>query len=132
MEFKFDTKTTYTVITPMADVLDMDLTVKLAEKVKLAGDDKPGNFIIDLQECKKADNKSFAEIADLHDWCYENQHSLVFTGIQPDILQMMQEEELTESLNIAPTMVEAADIISMEVLERDLMAEEDGEWNDEI
>lgn len=131
MEFKFDTKPTYTIITPVADELDAALTEKLADKIKLTGNNEGNNFIIDLQECKKADISSFPELADLHDWCYENQRSLVFTAIAPEILQQMQEEDLTESLNIAPTMAEAADIISMEILERDLMAEE-GEWNDEI
>ncbi|MCB0541650.1 MAG: STAS domain-containing protein, partial [Bacteroidetes bacterium] len=82
------------------------------------------NFIIDMQQCSKTDNTSFPALAELHEDCYMNQRSLVFTGIQAPVLDALNENELAEMLNIAPTMQEAVDIISMEILERDLMNED--------
>lgn len=125
MEFKFDTKTTYTIITPVADVLDVNLTENLEQKIMAYNVEGGNNFVIDLQNCTSADNKSFDKIAALHGWCYENARSLVFTGVCSAIMSDFQQYDMTESLNIAPTYEEAADIIGMEILERDLMAEGD-------
>ena len=125
MEFKFDTKTTYTIITPVADVLDVNLTENLEQKITTYNVEGGNNFVIDLQNCTSADNKSFDKIAALHGWCYENARSLVFTGVCSAIMSDFQQYDMTESLNIAPTYEEAADIIGMEILERDLMAEGD-------
>lgn len=124
MEFKFDTKTTYTVITPLADVLDNNLTGKLSELTKADYDNDSHNFIIDLQQCTSADNTSLGELLAVHDDCYASQRSLVLTGVQPGVLQLLQNNDNAERLNIAPTMQEAVDIISMEILERDLLSEE--------
>lgn len=125
MEFKFDTKTTYTIITPVADVLDVNLTENLEQKITSYNVEGANNFVVDLKNCSSADNKSFSKLAELHGWCYENARSLVFTGVCSAIMSDFQQYDMTESLNIAPTYEEAADIISMEILERDLMAEGD-------
>lgn len=125
MEFKFDTKNTYTVITPLADVLDVNLTANLLSEITVFNSEGANNFIIDMQSCTTADNTSLMNLAELHDWCYENGRSLVFTGLQPDVMHLIQQNDMTETLNIAPTMIEAVDIISMEILERDLFGEED-------
>jgi hypothetical protein len=59
----------------------------------------------------------------MHENCYNNSQSLVFTGVQANVLTQLQEKELDTVLNIAPKMIEAIDIISMEILERDLFDE---------
>jgi anti-anti-sigma regulatory factor len=124
MEFKFDTKTTYTVITPQADVLDNNLTGKLAELTGKDYGNDSNNFIIDLQHCISADNTSLSGMLGVHDACYAEQRSFVLTGVQPAVLQILQAGDSTGRLNVAPTMQEAVDIISMEILERDLLSEE--------
>jgi len=67
----------------------------------------------------------------LHEACYNEDQSLVFTGIQPAVLGAMQQKEIDLAVNIAPTEVEAVDIISMEILERDLF-NEDAPGDDDI
>ena len=124
MEFKFDTKPTYTIITPVADVLDDNITGKLAELTMQDYGNDSSNFIIDLQHCISADNTSLSEVLQVHDACYAEQRSFVLTGAQPAVLQILQAGDDSERLNIAPTMQEAVDIISMEILERDLLSEE--------
>lgn len=130
MEFKFDTKPTYTVITPVADTLDENLTGELLTKLRETASESANNFILDLQNCTKADNTSPEALTSIHEWCYENQSSFVITGVQPGVKEILMHDSLETSLNIAPTMIEAVDIVSMEILERDLMAE-DGDWGDE-
>lgn len=124
MEFKFDTKPTYTVITPETNTLDANLTEKLAGQIALCITNGANNFIIDMQFCAITDNKSFDSLAELHEDCYMNERSFVLTGLQQPVMQQLVENELADMLNIAPTMQEAVDIVSMDILERDLLNEE--------
>ncbi len=69
------------------------------------------------------DMASGNELMDLHNALYNNGCSLVFTSMNDSILNTMKKGQYHLSLNLAPTMIEAIDIISMEVLERDLLGE---------
>lgn len=125
MEFKIDTKSSYILITPVSNHLDANLTAALRQKCRELTETEKSNFVIDLHNCLDANKNSFAGLTELHEDCYSNEQSLVFTNIQPDVLQALKEEELVSAINIAPTMIEAIDIISMEILERDLFGEEE-------
>lgn len=124
MEFKIDTKSSYTTITPQTTRLSANLTAELRQKCLELTESGSENFIIDLQPCTDADNASLHNLTNMHEECYTNNQSLVFTGIQPAVLAIMKEQETDSIINIAPTMQEAIDIISMEILERDLFDEE--------
>lgn len=123
MEFKIDTKPTYSVITPVNSTIDANLTAALSDKCQELANSGSTNYIIDLQHCTEADNTSFDDLVQMHENCYNNSQSLVFTGVHAGVLQQLQESELDTVLNIAPKMIEAIDIISMEILERDLFDE---------
>ena len=60
----------------------------------------------------------------MHEEFYGNEESLVFTGISGKILAALKQNETDLLINIAPSMIEAIDIVSMEILERDLFNEE--------
>ena len=124
MEFKIDTKPTYMVITPVTNHLDANLAEALRQKCTEFTKGCGNNFIIDLHNCLDADKSSFGSLAALHEICYEQSRSLVFTGLQDEVMKVLKEEEIDLVLNIAPKMAEAIDIISMETLERDLFNEE--------
>lgn len=125
MEFKIDTKETYTIITPNTSRLDAKLTAALSQKCTDLTKNGSNNYIIDLQQCISADKESFGDLLQMHEDCYSNSCSLIFTGVQNKVLDSMKETELDLSINIAPKMIEAIDIISMEILERDLFDEEE-------
>ena len=57
----------------------------------------------------------------MHERFYENGQSLVFTNLQADVKKTLQQVEDLHAINIAPTMIEAIDIVSMEKLERDFL-----------
>lgn len=124
MEFKIDTKPTYTHITPVTNHLDAKLTEAIRQKWNKLTESGSRNFIIDLHNCLDADNASFPELLLLHETSYENAYSLVFTNLQDNVMQQLKDHDMDLSINIAPTMAEAVDIISMEILERDLFNEE--------
>jgi anti-anti-sigma regulatory factor len=125
MEFKIDTKETYTIITPNTACLDANLTAALSQKCAELAKNGSINYIIDLQHCITADSTSFGDLLQMHEDCYNNSCSLVFTAAQDKVFQALKDKEIDLSLNIVPKMIEAIDIISMEILERDLFSEEE-------
>lgn len=124
MEFKIDTKNTYVVITPITNVLNVSLTEELRQKCNELTESGSTNYIIDLHNCLEADKESFDGLAALHEECYSNECSLVFTEVPEAIIRIMKQEEFDLTVNVAPTMIEAIDIVSMEILERDLFKED--------
>ncbi len=125
MEFKIDTKPTYIQITPITNHADANLTGALSQKCKELTESGSQNFIVDLHNCIDADADALSSLADIHAALYSKNHSLVFTNIQPEVFIALKQTEVDSIINIAPTYDEAIDIISMEILERDLFGEEE-------
>jgi anti-anti-sigma regulatory factor len=124
MEFKIDTKPTYVQITPVYNHIDANLTAALRQKCNELTESGSQNIIIDLHNCLGADDISLNELPELHENFYASNRSLVFTNLSASLASIFKERELETMLNIAPTLAEAVDIISMEILERDLFGEE--------
>lgn len=124
MQFKIDTKEIYSHITPLTDKIDANLTGALQQKYSELAQSGNSNVLIDLSNCKEADSTSFNELLKLHEDVYSNAVSIVFTGLHDDILKAFKQKSIDTQLNIVPTVAEAIDIISMEMLERDLFNEE--------
>jgi anti-anti-sigma regulatory factor len=124
MEFKIDTRATYTHITPIYGHLNAIMAAALGQKCTQLSETGSQNFLIDLNNCQDADKDAFTALGQLHETCYAAGQSLVFTGIQDAVMRVIKEEEADLILNIAPKEIEAIDIISMEILERDLFNEE--------
>lgn len=124
MEFKIDTKASYTHITPLYGSLNAIMAAALAEKRTELANTGSQNYLIDLANCQDADADSVAILLQLHEDCYADGQSLVFTNISEPVMAMFKETEADQALNLAPKEMEAIDIISMEILERDLFSEE--------
>ncbi len=123
MEFKIDTKPTYTVITPGSGDLSVNLAEVIRQKVTEARETGSHNFVIDLQNINSMDMASGDVLLDLNHIVYNNGGSLVFSSPEDSVMQTLKKGQYHLSLNITPTLIEAIDIISMEVLERDLLGE---------
>jgi anti-anti-sigma regulatory factor len=124
MEFKIDTKPNYTLITPISNELNVNLTDALTQKWQELTQSGSKNLIVDLHNCIMADKTVIPHLLAMHEEWYLNEQSLVFTNLQDSVMAMIKDTEADLSINIAPTMVEAIDIVSMEILERDLFNEE--------
>ena len=124
MEFKIDTKDTFTIIMPVADKISANLTGALVQKCEEARQSGSKNFVIDLQHCTEMDKDAIPELVSMHENSYSIDSSLVFTGISKPIMNLLKKDETDLLINIAPSIDEATDIISMEILERDLFGEE--------
>ena len=124
MEFKIDTKDTFTVITPISQKIDAILTGALQQKCIETRQSGSNNIIIDLQHCNEIDKTCLPELLKLHEESYSQDQSIVFTRVNEKIMAILKEDETDLMINIAPRLDEAIDIISMEILERDLFKEE--------
>ena len=124
MEFKIDTKPSHIVITPVSGYLDANLAAMLRQKCIELTENGSENYIIDLHNCLDADARCFHILTELHEDCYSNNCSLVFTNVRELVMQELRKDETDSALNITPTMQEAIDIVSMEILERDLFDED--------
>ncbi len=123
MEFKIDTKPTYTVITPGSGDLSVNMAEVIRQKVEELKALGSHNFVINLQNLTSMDMAAGDVLLDLHNNIYNNEYSLVFIVSDESINQTMKKGQYHLSLNLAPTLIEAVDIISMELLERDLLGE---------
>jgi anti-anti-sigma factor len=123
MEFKIDTKPNYTVITPETGDMSVNLAEVMRQKVIDATETDSHNFVIDLTNIENMDMASGNNLLDLHNELYNKGCSLVFTAMNENVMNTMKKGQYHLSLNLAPAMIEAIDIISMEVLERDLLGE---------
>jgi anti-anti-sigma regulatory factor len=124
MEFKIDTKPSYSIITPVSNVIDVALTGAIRQKWEELTQSGSPNVIIDLNHCTCADENALDDMAVLHEEVYTAEQSIVFTQPHAEVMRSIKEKELDLVVNIAPTMKEAIDIVSMENLERDLFNEE--------
>lgn len=124
MDFKIDTRDTFSVITPVAAAITVKLTDELRAEMGKVRQSGSQHFIIDLQNCTSIDKEAIEKLIAMHEECYGMDTSLVFTGTGGSVLASLKEEEADMIINVAPKMIEAVDIISMEILERDLFGEE--------
>lgn len=123
MQFKIDTKPTYTIITPLEIPADANLAASLADECRIQTDNGSKNFIIDLIHLGDHKIKNPDDWASLHQYYYEHARSLVFTNVPEVFLNSLQQVEVGDLLHITPTTIEAIDFISMEILERELLGE---------
>ena len=124
MEFKIGTKDTFATIMPLETEISANLTGALRLKVAEMRQSGSSNFIIDLEQCATLDESVIPDLLALHEDVYGQDQSLVFTNVQDKVMNVLKKDETDLMLNIARTMIEAIDIVSMEILERDLLSEE--------
>ncbi len=119
MEINIEIKPGYTVLTPQEGLLN-EQVADLIEKINEQQATGSRNFIVSLKNCTDIDSRSAYALLELHHNIYEQTGSLAFCELPNVVLQKLKQEQLHLSLNLTPTFIEAADIVNMEVLERDL------------
>lgn len=124
MQFKIDTNAQYSVVRPDSGTIDKTYADDLAAILVDLRQNGSVNFVIDLQDVNDADAEGITDLIALHEDLYSHNQSIVFTMIPKSIMRNFKELEADTLLNVAPKMQEAIDIINMEILERDLWAEE--------
>jgi len=124
MEFKIDTKKTYTHIIPVAEQIDANLTGAIRQKWNNTGQSGRLNLIVDLQGINQIGDNALEELRTLQEDFKKNRQSIVFMGLPEQHISHFRRTGEEVAINIVPSLAEAVDIVNMEILERDLFDEE--------
>ena len=132
MEVKIDTKEKFHVITLIGPRLSADMTEKLNNcLLAFIQTDAclPGrqvkNVVLNLKELQSLDNAAAENLVKVQQKFYENNASFVICELKKPVEEFLDKEDLLEMMNITPTESEAADIVQMEEIEREMMDDEE-------
>lgn len=124
MKFKIDTKEKILVITPEIDELNANLADAFIDGISGLSELEGRNLILDMALMQKCDEKGIQAILTVYHQQYDSGFSCAVTGLNTALTQTLKAAD--ESVyNLAPTMLEAIDLVMMEDLERELMQDEE-------
>jgi anti-anti-sigma factor len=124
MEVKIDTKEKFHVITLPPTTLSATMTEELWDRLLSYLSSEIKNIVLNLKNVQSLDNFSAETLVKVQQKFYENNASFVICELRPEIEGFLDESKLLEMMNTTPTESEAADILQMEEIERELL---DGE-----
>jgi len=125
MNVKIDTKEKFTVIMPEEAQLSANMTEEIKNLLLSYQQKDIPHVILKMNEVQGI-NETVAELlADVQQEFYENNMSFVICGLQKAVEDLLDEKELLEIMNVTPTESEAWDIVQMEEIERELLADGD-------
>lgn len=124
MKVKIDTKEKFHAITLPGPSLSATMTEELADCLLPCLQNDVKNVVLVLKDIKSIDNAAGEKLVYIQQKFYENSASFVICELQKPVEEFLDQNELLEMMNVAPTESEAWDIVQMEEVERELM---DGE-----
>ena len=125
MKVKIDTREKFTVITPNEENLSDIIAAELSQNVTTYLQNDIKNVVLCLKDVAAVDEMAAEILVKLQQQFYENSASLVICEIQFEVEQKLDALGLLELMNTTPTLSEAADIVQMEEIERELLDEDD-------
>ncbi|BAV08392.1 anti-anti-sigma factor [Filimonas lacunae] len=130
MQVKIDTKEKFTVITPVDPVLYDNLAESATQMLLPYLQKDIKNIVLNLKEVKHMEADFAGTLASLQQKFYEYNVSFVICCLNEKMEDFLEELEILEFLNAAPTETEAWDIVQMEEIERELLDDSEPLFND--
>ena len=125
MIVKTDTKEKFTVITPKEQRLSVNMTEELTQLLLLYLQKDIPHIILNLQKLEEIDENGSEALAITQQKFYENNCSFVICGLQKNVEDSLDKQELLEFMNVTATESEAWDIVQMEEIERELLSDDE-------
>ena len=125
MNVKIDTKEKFTVITPNEAEITANMTVELTDMLLEYMKKSIPHVIFNMEKVNTTSLQTAKKIAAIQQQFYENNYSFVICCLNTAVEKILEEEDLIDVMNITPTESEAWDIVQMEEIERELMADFD-------
>ena len=120
MQFKFDTSEKFHVIQIKEPVLSANMTEELDACLMPLIQQEVKNVVLILQDIQNIDNAAGKRLVQIQQLFYEQNASFVICGLQKQVEKALDDSDLLELLNTAPTESEAWDLVHMEEIEREL------------
>ncbi len=121
MKVKIDTKEKMHVISFEERKLAANMTEEISELLLKYLNDSIANVVVNFMKVEEMELEIAQNLAVIQQKFYEENHSMVFCNLQPDIIDFLDTNDLLEILNITPTESEAWDIVQMEEIEREYL-----------
>ncbi len=125
MKVKIDTKERFHAITLPAGPLSATMTEELDACLLPYLQNDVKNIVLILKDITDTDIAAAERLVAIQQIFYENNASFVICGIQRQVEEFLDKNELLELMNVTPTESEAYDIVQMEEVERELMNDDD-------
>jgi anti-anti-sigma factor len=123
MHFKIDTKEKFKEIYLLESELSAIMTGDLAKMLSEALKTEPRNVIVSLKEVKDISMEAGEVLTGVQTRFYDEGASFVICEISRQVEDQLEETGILETMNVAPTISEAWDIVQMETIERELLSD---------
>jgi anti-anti-sigma factor len=124
MQVKTDTKERFHVITLPGPSLSASMTEEINNCLLPYLQNDVKNIVLSLKDMEKVDNAAAEALIHIQQKFYEQRASFVICDLRKPLVDFLEENELLDIMNYAPTESEAADIVQMEEMEREMFGEE--------
>ena len=121
---KIDTKEKFTVLTPTEKELPVIMTAQIIELLLSYIQKDIPHIVLNLQFVETIDDQVGELIATIQQKFYESNCSFVICCLQKNVEELLDVQELLELMNVTPSESEAWDIVQMEEIERELLADD--------
>ena len=125
MEVKTDTKEKFHVIRVETAHLSANMAAELNRQLLNILKDSIKNVVLNLADVKNIHEEAAELLVRTQQQFYDESASFVVCELSEAVEAFLDEKELLELMNVTPTESEAADIVQMEEIERELLNEDD-------
>jgi anti-anti-sigma factor len=129
MNVKTDTKEKFHVITICETAIAANMTADLEQCLQLYLKNSVKNVILNFKDIQTMDDAAAECLVKMQQTFYEQNASFVVCGLQPALEESLDKKEILQLLNTTPTESEAWDIIQLEEIGRELMDDDDPQFN---
>jgi anti-anti-sigma factor len=128
MLFKIDTKEKFHVISLQEKQISASMAAELQQMLLDFLAKSPPNLVLKLNDVTDIADTAAEVLAQTQQQFYEESHSFVICEMQKNVEAAFEKLELLEVLNATPTESEAWDIVQMEEIERELLDDDQVEF----
>jgi anti-anti-sigma factor len=121
MNVKIDTKEKFHVITLPGRSISATMTEELSGSLLAFLQNDVKSIVLVLKDIETIDNAAAEKLVSIQQRFYEHNASFVICELQKPVEEFLDELSLLEIMNITPTASEAADIVQMEEIEREML-----------
>lgn len=121
MKVKTSTKEVFHVIRVNEPHLAANMTAELCNLLNAYLQNPIRNIVLNIKDVSSMDEDGAECLVKTQQAFYENEASFVICELSHEMEAFLDEKNLLELMNVTPTESEAADIVQMEEIERELM-----------
>jgi anti-anti-sigma factor len=121
MQVKIDTREKFHAITILEPIIAANMTAELDEHLLPILENGVKNVVLILKDSKNIADAAARHLLRIQETFYDSGFSFVICELAPEVENSLESSGMLEFMNVAPTASEAADIVQLEEVERELL-----------